>query len=135
MQQRVFVTMLRNLVTWPVVAGAGVSLVFMLHAGRRQQSAVLMLLFGLWVLSPFLSALVGGWVSRRWAVSIRRMVDVMMAIFALVSTAIYGVVAYGNVNVKAGFVFLMVPLASWLFVLLVFGAAALISSRAAHRGN
>jgi hypothetical protein len=132
MSPKVFAIMLRNLATWPVVAGAGVSLVFMLHAGRRQQSAILMLLFGLWVLSPFLAALVVGWVARRWAVRIRRMLDVMMVIFALASTALYGAVAYGNVNVKAGFVFLMVPLASWLFILLVFGAAALVSSRTAH---
>src|SRR5262245_21009562 len=39
-----------------VVAGAGGSLGLMLYAGRRNPSWILLLLFAIWVLSPFVAA-------------------------------------------------------------------------------
>ena len=133
MLTRTAAIIIRSVAAWIVVAGAGASLVFMLHAARRQQSLLLLLLFGLWVLSPFLAALVAGWISRRWSSAIKRMVDVLMVVLALASCVFYGIVAFGNLNVKIGFTFLIVPLASWAFILLVFGTAALISSRHQRR--
>jgi hypothetical protein len=135
MLTRAAAIIIRSVAAWIVVAGAGASLVFMLHAARRQQSRLLLLLFGLWVLSPFLAALVAGWVSRRWSSAIQRAVDVLMVLLALASCVIYGTVAFGNLSVKIGFIFLIVPLASWAFMLLAFGTAALISSRHRSRGG
>jgi hypothetical protein len=41
---------LRGAALFAVVAGAGASLAFMLRAGHRQNSRILLLLFGIWVL-------------------------------------------------------------------------------------
>jgi hypothetical protein len=48
------------------VAGAGASLLFMYRVGHRNPSFVLMLLFTVWVLSPFVALLVSAMVSARW---------------------------------------------------------------------
>ena len=47
MVTRTAAIIIRSVAAWIVVAGAGASLVFMLHAARRQQSLLLLLLFGL----------------------------------------------------------------------------------------
>lgn len=52
-----FANVLRSVAVVAMLAGAAGSITLMLHAGRRQQSRVLMLLFGAWVLSPFVAAL------------------------------------------------------------------------------
>lgn len=109
--------------------GAVVSIGFMLHAARRQQSRVLLLLFGVWVLSPFVAAAVGIMVSKRWSVVTRAALYIVMLVFTLASLAIYGDVAFGQPRVKIGFVFLVVPFASWVAMLVVVPIAALISRR------
>jgi hypothetical protein len=126
---------LRRVAVSVVLAGAGGSIASMLYAGRHQKSAILILLFGMWVLSPFMAALMVSSVSKRWAIGAQRKLSVLLVILALASLAVYGVVAFGPVNAKVGFVFLVVPLASWLFIAVVFGTAALILGRDARRGK
>jgi len=118
-----------------ILADAGGSIAFMLHAGRRQQSRILMLLFGAWVLSPFIATLIASSVSSRWATGTRRTLYGLMLILAVASLAIYGEVAFEYINAKVGFVFLIVPLASWLLIAVGVGTAALISDRVPRRGN
>ena len=52
-----------------------------------------------------------------------------MLVLTLGSLAIYGEVAFGYATAKVGFVFLVVPLASWLLIAIVVPIAASISSR------
>src|SRR3954453_18979169 len=106
------VTVLRNVAGLAVVAGAAASVAVMLQAGRRQQSRILLLLFAIWVLSPFVAALTVTSFSNRWVGGTHSTIDVLMVTLALVSPAAYGAVANGYINAKAGFAFLMVPLAS-----------------------
>ena len=87
------------------------------------------------MLSPFIAALRADSVSKVWAVGTRAALYVLMVILTLGSLAIYGGVAFKYVEVKVGFIFLVVPLASWLSIAIVVGTAALISGRQARRGK
>ena len=88
-----------------------------------------MFLFGLWVLSPFLAALMVSSYAERWAAVTRRTLHVLMVILAVACIAVYGLVAFGYVNAKVGSVYLVVPLAFWLSIALMAGTAALVSRR------
>ena len=59
------------------------------------------------------------------------MIGVVIVIIALVSPAVYGAVANGYINAKIGFVFLMVPLASWVFIGMAVAMMFLATAR--HR--
>jgi len=124
-----FVNVLRSVAVVAMLAGAAGSITLMLHAGRRQQSRVLMLLFGAWVLSPFVAALVTSSISKRRAVVTRATLYTATVVLTLCSLAIYGSVAFGYAKAKVGFVFLVVPLVSSLLVAIGVGTAALISGR------
>ena len=51
-----------------VLAGAAGSVGLMLHAGRHNASRILLALFALWVLSPFMALLLVNVISKRWPV-------------------------------------------------------------------
>jgi hypothetical protein len=110
-----------------VVAGAGCSVALMLRAARRQNSVVLLLIFGIWVLSPFVGAVLASVVSKGWSAVTQRALYLVMLVVTLGSLAIYGDVAFGNPGLKVGFVFLVVPLASWLLMAVVVAIAGLTS--------
>jgi len=54
-----------------VLAGAVGSVGLMLHAGHRNPSRLLLVLFALWVLSPFIALVLANMVSKRWSVLTR----------------------------------------------------------------
>ena len=62
---------LREAALIALVAGAGASLALMLHAGHRQNSRILLLLFGIWVLFPFVTGVWAYVFSNRWTVGVR----------------------------------------------------------------
>jgi hypothetical protein len=130
-----FLTVLRKVAVISVLAGAAGSVALMLHAGRRQQSLVLVLLFAIWVVSPFIAALIAESVSKRWPAGTRATLYVLMVILTLGSLAIYGEVAFEYVKAKAGFVFLVVPFGSWLLIAVVVAAAAISSARQSRRSR
>ena len=110
-----------------VLAGAGASLAFMLRASHRQNSRVLLLLFGIWVLFPFITAVWAYVVSNGWTVDVRVPLYMVMLVVSLVSLSIYGGVAFRHLRAKVGFIFLAVPFASLLLIAIVLPAGALIS--------
>src|SRR5256885_5959680 len=128
-----FLSVLRRVSLIAMMAGAAGSVTLMLYAGRRQQSRILMLLFGIWVLSPFLAGAVASWVSKRWEVVTRAALYIVIFVLTLGSLAIYGEVAFGYAKAKVGFIFLVVPLASWLLAAVVVATAAVISGRQSRR--
>jgi hypothetical protein len=130
-----FLKVLRGAALVAVLAGAASSLGLMLYAGRHQNSRTLLLLFAAWVLSPFMAAILADAVSQRWPVLTRATLNVTMLVLTLGSLAIYGDVAFGHPRAKIGFVFLMVPLASWLLLALVVAMAWFIFSRLSGRGK
>src|SRR3954451_6785353 len=99
-----------------LLAGAGGSLDFMLRVGHRNKSRILLMLFGIWVLSPFVLLLLTNLVSKPWAAATRATFYTVMLVVSLASLAIYGYVAFGPPRATPAFAFLMVPLGSWLLI-------------------
>lgn len=126
--------LLRTVVLIVLVVGATSSLIFMFRQGQ-DTPRFLLVLFTLWVLSPFAVLLWANAVSKRWSVITRIMLFGVTLIVALISPAIYG----EWVNVKpAGsanaFLFVAVPPVSLLFIITV-PIAAFISRRLSHRSD
>jgi hypothetical protein len=130
-----FLGVLRAAALIAVLAGAVGSVGLMLHAGRRNDSRLLLVLFTLWVLSPFMALILANMISTRWLVHTRATLYIVMLVLALGSLAIYGVVALGPPRAKTAFVFVVVPPASCLLVAIVVPTAALIFGRRLHRGE
>ncbi len=128
-----FLSVLHRAALIAMITGAAGSVTLMLHAGRRQQSRVLIVLFGIWVLSPFVAGVVASSVSKRWAALTQATLCMVIVVLTLGSLAIYGDVAFGYTKAKVGFIFLVVPLASWLIAAVAVTTAALISGRQSHR--
>jgi hypothetical protein len=135
MPERGFLGLLRRAALIAALAGAAGSLGLTLRAGRRQNSRILLLLFTIWALSPFIALVAASLVSKRWSILTRATLYCVTLILTLGSLAVYGDVAFGYTTAKAGFVFLVVPLASWLLIAIVVPIAALISSRLSGRGD
>jgi hypothetical protein len=57
-----------------------------------------------------------------------------MLVISLGSLGIYGALVFGPLRAKNGFVFLVVPAASWLFIAIAVAIDAVISARLS-RGN
>lgn len=135
MPERGFLKVLRGAALVAVLAGGGGSFALMLRAGRNQRSIILILLFAAWVLSPFIGAILAHTVSKCWSILTRVTLSVVMLILTAGSLMIYGNAAFGHSTAKVGFVFLMVPLASWLLAAIVVSISAFISGRQSRRGE
>ena len=129
-----FLGPLRVVAVIAVVAGAVGSAGFMLRVGQRNNSKILLALFTIWVLSPFVAVIGADVVSKRWAVITRATLYGVMLVLTLGSVAIYGDVALGPPRAKPAAVFLMVPLTSWLLIALIRPVAAFISGRLSRQG-
>lgn len=130
-----WLSLLRGAALIAVPAGGVGSVGLMLRAGRHNDSRVLLLLFGIWVLSPFIAALLANVALKHRSVVTRAALYVMMLVLTLGSLAIYGYVAFGHPRVKTGFVFLVVPFASWLLTTVVVAMATVISGGLPRRGK
>jgi len=117
-------SLLRAAALTAVPVGALGSLGCTLLVGQRNASRILAVLFALWVLSPFVGFAVAHLVSPRWSSYARSAVYVAMLVVALASLAIYGEVAIGAPREKPAFMFLVVPLSSWLIVVAAFVVGA-----------
>ena len=127
-----FLGLLRAVALIAVVAGAGGSLGLMLRAGRRTPR-FLLVLFVVWVLSPFVALAWANMVSKRWSVPTRATLYCVTLVLALASLAIYGELVSPPPGSPRAFVFVAVPPASWLLMATV-PIAALISRTLSHRG-
>ena len=124
-----FPGLLRAAALVAVVAGAAGSLALMFWVGHRKEIALLLVVFAVWVLAPFVALLFADRASKRWSAATRTTLHGVMLIVALVSLAAYGVVALGPPRAKPAAVFLVIPLASWLFMTLAVSLTALLSGR------
>jgi hypothetical protein len=111
-----------------VVLGAVGSVALMLWVGHRNPSRLLLALFAIWDLSPFVGLLLADRISTRWSVMTCTTLDAVMLVVALSSLALYGDVVLRPRSQPAA-LFLLVPLASWLLMMIVLPIAALISGR------
>ena len=111
-----------------VIGGAG-SLIFMFSEGQNTPR-FLLVLFTIWILSPFAALLWANTVSKRWSTITRGTLYVATLIIGLSSLAIYSewidIKPAGSAN---AFLFVAVPPVSLLFLALVVSVAAFISGR------
>jgi hypothetical protein len=109
-------------------AGGALSFGLMLSAGRRTPR-LLLVLFVIWVLSPFLAL---GWAtaaSRGWPALTRATLYGTTLVVTLGSLAIYGGLVRPPAGSAAAFVYVAVPPASSLIAIVAVLAAALMSRR------
>lgn len=118
-----------------LLVGAVGSVGFMLYAGRRNPSRILLILFTGWVLSPFMALLWANMISKHWSVITRATLYSLMLVITLGSLVIYGEAALRPHRGKAAFPFVIVAPASWLLSALVVPMAARISGRLARRDD
>ncbi len=130
-----FLGLLRGVSLIAVLAGGMGSFGLMLHVGHLQKSLILIVLFTVWELSPFVALVCADVISKHWPVPTRAMLHGVMLVIALGSLAIYGNVALGPPRPKPAFAFLVVPLASWVLIAMVLPIAGLISIRLSRRGD
>lgn len=126
---------LRGVALIAALCGAAGAVALTLRAGRHNNSFILVTLFVIWVLSPFIALLWASAVSKRWPASNRATLYTLMLIITLASLAIYGMSAVNPPKSKGAFVFLLVPLGSWLLIAIAVPIAALISGRLSPRIN
>jgi len=130
-----FLGLLRAVALIALVVGAIGSLVFMFRAGQHTPR-FLLVLFTIWVLSPFVALLWANTLSKRWSVLTRWTLYCVMLVVTLGSLAIYGewvdVRPPGSAN---AFLWVIVPPASLVFITIIVGIAALLSGRLSRRGD
>jgi hypothetical protein len=115
------------------IVGAIGSVGLTLYAGRHNDSRVLMALFAMWVISPFVVLLVAGARSKRWTDLTQETLSIVTLVLTLGSLAIYGNVALGPPRTKLAFMFVVIPPASWLIMAIVVPIAAFVARRARPR--
>ena len=111
-----------------VISGALGSVGFTLHTGRNNPSVLLILLFVVWVLSPFVALLVAYVISNRWPVITRVAFYSLMIVLTIGSLVSYAGL-FSPSGTKPAFVFLVVPLISWLLIAIFIPIARLLSRR------
>jgi len=109
-----------------LLAGAIASLCMTLQAGRTNDSFLLIFLFAVWVLSPFVALLVLLMVSRNWKALRRRMLYYLILFIALGSMLGYSGLL-GPIGTKHAFVFEVIPLISWLLIVIIQTISAFLS--------
>jgi len=130
-----FLGLLRAVALIALVVGATGSLGFMLRAGQHTPR-LLLVLFTIWVLSPFVALLWANMVSKRWSVVTRVTLYCVTLILTLGSLAIYDELVDlrppGSAN---AFLFVAVPPVTLLLITIVVPMAAFMSGRSSRQGD
>jgi hypothetical protein len=107
-----------------IVIGAAGSVCFLLLAAQHPP-AVLLVLFVLWVVSPFALLAAAEWISTTWSLSTRATLRGVMLAVTFASLVIYGGVVLIQPKAKTPF-FVLVPPVSWLLTAVAVSGASLI---------
>lgn len=116
------------------LVGALGSLGFVLYTGRNNNSVLLVALFVIWVLSPFIALFVANLVSMRWPAFTRVMLYCLI-IFLSVGSMVFYSGALRPSGTKPAFVFLVVPLLSWIIMAIVIPITISVSRRLSVRSK
>ena len=110
-------SLLRSIALIALLFGSVGSLYFVINAGRNNSSILLPALFVIWVLSPFIGFLITNSISKRWSFHARRTIYWLMLIITVGSLIGYSG-AFNTPQTKNAFIFLIVPLLSWLLLII-----------------
>lgn len=119
---------LRRAALIAVALGAMGSAGFLLRAGQRTSLFLLSIML-IWVLAPYMALAAAEAISRRWAFVTRTTLHIVMLVVTLGSLAVYIGDAVRPRQTQAAFVFVVVPIASWLTMAIMISIAALVSRR------
>jgi hypothetical protein len=119
---------LRRIALLVLLASAAGSLYFVIHAGRNNNSFILRILFVIWVLSPFVAFVFIDAISKQWSWISRRYLYWLMLIVSIGSFPIYSGV-WGTIATKPAFIFLIIPLISWLLIVIIIPIVKRLSQR------
>ncbi|MEO6245288.1 MAG: hypothetical protein ABIQ12_07610 [Opitutaceae bacterium] len=122
--------LLRRFTLIAALVGAAGSLVFMFRVGKRNPSAVLIILFTVWVLMPFAAMVWASRCSKVWTDTARTFLHVLILILTLGSLLIYGDVAFGAPRQQPAFMFLVVPFVSLLVLGVMTFASRVLQKKA-----
>jgi phosphate/sulfate permease len=128
-------TRLRSAALIALLAGAVGSVGLLLRAGQASDQRMLLVLIAIWVLSPLVALAVADVFSKRWSATTRTVLYCVMLVVTLGSLAMYVDDAVRPRRAQAAFVFVVVPLASWLLMVVVIPIAAFASGRPLRRGD
>jgi hypothetical protein len=92
-------------------------------------------ILAIWVLAPFLALVLANVLSIRWPVLSGATLSAVMLVVSLGSLAVYGADAVWPRKSQPAFVFVVVPLVSWLLMALAIAIAAFLSGRLTRRGG
>jgi len=106
-----------------VLGGVG-SVTLTLYTGRRNPSALLMAVFAIWVLLPFVALAVADAMSTNWSALTRTVLYALMIVITIDTLGIYGYVAFGPSRPQPAFWFLVVPPASLLLIAILLRTVA-----------
>jgi hypothetical protein len=116
-----------------VVAGAVGSLGLMFRAGQHPPR-FLLVLFTIWVVTPFVALLWANIVSKRWSMVTRATLFAVTLVVALGSLAIYGeLIVLRPPGSRSTPLFVLVPPVSCVLMAIVIPLAAWISGRRSSR--
>jgi hypothetical protein len=125
---------LRSMALVCILTGAVGSLVLTFHTGRKNNSVLLPLLFAVWVLSPFIAFLISDIISRRWSILSRAGLYCLIIVFTVCSLLCYGGLL-SPPGVKPAFVFLIVPLISWVLLVILIPLSERLSRRMSKKDD
>src|SRR5664279_6570182 len=101
-----------------MLTGALVSLGLTIKAGLNNHSIFLMILFGIWVFSPFMGLAVAYILSNRWSIQTRKVLYLLAMVLTIVSILIYSGF-WTPSGWKHAFAFLIMPLLSWIILAVI----------------
>jgi hypothetical protein len=122
------VTGLRLTALIALVIGAVGSIGLWIRAAQHPPPLIIVL-FVVWVLSPFVVLGIGHVVAKRWAPSTQTALYWVTLLVTVASIAIYAHDAVAHRTTHPAFVYVAVPPASWLASAVALGAGAWIAKR------
>ena len=108
-----------------VLPCAVISLGLVLWVGRHNHSGLLVLMFALWVASPFAGLISLHRISKRWAASRQQSTYALIHVIGLASVAIYAAVAFLMHLAKPAAPFLAIPAATWMVIAAILWAGGI----------
>jgi len=110
------------------LVGAVGSLYLMFSASRKQNSFILLGLFTAWVLSPFIGLFISIKISKSWAGNIRSLLYWLIIVLTIGSLFAYNG-AFNTPKTKNAFIFLIVPVISWILLIVTILTARRLSRK------
>ncbi len=111
-----------------LIAGAAGSIGLLLHA-RQHPPPLLVFLFVIWVLSPFVVLGIAHLVSKRRSPGTQATLCFVSVFIAIASLLVYGDDTLNHRTTHPAFVYVAVPPVSWLLIILLTSMAAIRSRK------